>query len=214
MNSAAHSEPLSLLAKLAIVTLFMLANSAIYLYLNHNPSAEPNLLPMLWIDERIEFMAWTVWPYTLLMVANVTLPFLIKSRALLYWTLRAYVVGISLNIFIWIIYPTTYPRPPLPAGNTLSELWYLTLMSADTPNNCLPSGHITIPAVMVWALSRQWPRFAVAAPMWAGFLLLSVTILTTKQHYFWDLPAGLATAVVGVGAATLYDAMRARAGLP
>jgi len=186
----------SLVEKFLIVAPFMLVNSAVYLYLNHNPTSPPRELPMLWVDEHLPFLVWTVWPYTFLMVLNVALPFLIETRALLYRALRAYVIGISLNIVVWIAYPTTYPRPPLPRGEGISQIWYLTLMSADNPTNCLPSGHVTIPAVMVWALSRQWPERAPA--MWLGFLLLTVTILTTKQHYLWDLPAGLATAAIGV----------------
>lgn len=201
-------RPISLWEKLAIVAPFMLVNSAIYMYLNHFPTSTPQRLPMLGVDEAIPFLAWTVWPYTLLMIFNVTLPFLILERRLLYQTLRAYVIGISLNIVIWMVYPTTYPRPSLPDPSGWSEMWYLTLMSADNPTNCLPSGHITIPAVMVWALSRQWPRWAPA--MWGVFGVLSLTILTTKQHYFWDLPAGLATAAVGVVISEIWERRKRR----
>jgi hypothetical protein len=32
--------------------------------------------------------------------------------------------------------------------------------------------------------------------MWAGWILLSVSILTTKQHFVWDLATGIMVALI------------------
>ena len=33
--------------------------------------------------------------------------------------------------------------------------------------------------------------------VWIEFILLSISILTTKQHYVWDLISGMAVGVIG-----------------
>jgi membrane-associated phospholipid phosphatase len=82
-------------------------------------------------------------------------------------------------------------------------------MAADTPANCFPSSHIAIPALSLWALTREHPRLAPAR--WGGFLLLSLSILTTKQHYLADFFGGLGAAAIG---AIVSMALRRRAGTP
>lgn len=186
---------------LLIAPLFVI-NWAIFMYLNEMPYREPSYLPLTFIDDAIPFLPVTVWPYILMLASNVILPFLIKEDRLFRATLLAYGVAISLNIIIWAAYPTAFPRPDLPMGDSLSETFYRWMVDFDKGTNCFPSGHVTIPAVLVWGLGRQWPNHR---PWLYGLLLMgSMTILTTNQHYFWDLLGGLATAGVGMAVGALW----------
>jgi len=157
----------------------------------------PRALPLTALDHAIPFLLWTVWPYFLL-ITLLFLPLGIRDRALFRRTLRAFTVAVCLNLLVWALLPTTYPRPPLPDDAGLTAFAYRWLCGLDTPANCLPSGHITSPAVGCWALAREHPRHRIW--IWPAFGLLALSILTTKQHYVWDLPAGLATAALGVWA--------------
>lgn len=187
---------------LLLVAPLTLINTLAYLLLNNFPLSEPSLLPMTAIDRAVPFLVWTVWPYALLLLSDVVLPFLIRDRRRFLDMLRAYAVAISCNVLIWAIFPTTFPRPPAPEGDSLTASFYNLMVSVDTPNCCFPSGHITIPAILVWTLGRQHPR--AAAPLWIAFALLSVTIVTTRQHYLVDLFGGLGTAMIGVAAAAMF----------
>lgn len=182
--------------KAAIITPFMLLYASVYLFLNHFPVNEPHLLPMLAIDKETPFLLWTIYPYTLLLASGILLPVLIRSRERLYQTMSAYVVSLAINASIWFAYPTTYPRPPAPGTGGLTEAYYLLMMQMDTPLNCLPSGHITSPAVMAWAVARENPRYAKL--IWGTYVVLAFSVLTTKQHYFWDIVAGMSCAAVAV----------------
>lgn len=182
--------------KAVIITPFMFLYASVYLFLNHFPVEAPNLLPMLQIDQDIPFLVWTVYPYSVLLASGILLPLFIRSRELIYRTMSAYVVSLAINATIWALYPTTYPRPAAPVGGSLTEAYYLLMMQMDTPLNCLPSGHITSPAVMAWAVARENPRYAKA--IWMSYAILAVSVLTTKQHYFWDIVAGMGCAALAV----------------
>lgn len=167
---------------------------------------EPHYLPLTALDYAIPFALWTVWPYFAL-VLLAFLPVGIGDTPLFWRTLIAFSVALTLNIAVWILFPTVYDRPPMPDGNDLTTFAYRWLCSIDTPANCLPSGHITSPAIGCWAIAKVYPRYRYL--IWAVFALLSVTILTTKQHYIYDLPAGLLTAWIGIRASgPLYARFR------
>ncbi|WP_224241401.1 phosphatase PAP2 family protein [Hyalangium gracile] len=174
----------------------VLVNTTAYLWFNHHPTGTPAYLPLTWVDALLPFMAWTVWPYAILLLADVGVPAFIRDETIFRDTVRAYYVAIGLNFTIWLLFPTTYPRPSSVEGDAISMAAYNLLVVVDTPHSSFPSGHITIPAVACWGLVRDRPR--VAVPLWIAFALTSFTIITTRQHYFLDLLGGLATAVVGI----------------
>jgi hypothetical protein len=179
---------------LAILALTVILYSG-YQLSNRFHITAPQYLPLSALDQAIPFLLWTVWPYFLL-VLLAFLPLGIRDTAIFWRAMIAYTVAITINISIWLLFPTVYARPQMPDGSSFTRFAYHWLCSIDTPANCLPSGHITSPAIGCWALSAAAPKYRTR--IWTAFLLLSVTILTTKQHYVVDLPAGLLTAFIGI----------------
>ena len=155
----------------------------------------PVELPLTAIDLAIPFWTWTVVPYFML-IGGMYLPALVHDAQLFRRALMALTIGALLNYAIFLLWPTTYPRPPLPDGNAFYDTWYRWLTSIDTPANCFPSGHITAPAVGCWALAQEHPRWRWVIAL--VFVPFTLTILTTKQHYVWDLLGGFTTAVIGI----------------
>ena len=155
----------------------------------------PRYLPLTTLDDAIPFYLWTVWPYFLL-VLLAFLPVSIRDTTIFWRTMIAFTVAVCTNISIWLLFPTIYHRPQMPIGNDFTTFAYHWLCSIDTPANCLPSGHITSPTIGCWALATAHPKYRKL--IWTTFALLSVTILTTKQHYVIDLPAGLLTGFIGI----------------
>lgn len=193
-------------AKLALVIPLAAINTVGYLVANEYPLFPRSHLPMTSLDQAIPFLVWTIWPYGLLLLADLVFPFLVRDRALFNRMLLAYGVAMGANFLVWSLFPTTMARPSLPSEDTLSAAAYRLLVAIDGAGNCFPSGHVTIPAVGVWALSREWPRYRVV--LWVALALFSLSILTTKQHYVADLLAGFATAMLGVAASGRFAARR------
>lgn len=156
---------------------------------------EPRYLPLTAIDDSIPFLVWTVWPYFLL-IFMAFLPIAIKDKALFDRSMMAFTIGVSINIAFWLFMPTIFYRPVQPTDADFTSFAYRWLCSIDTPANCFPSGHITSPAIGCWAISKEFPKHKLKFGV--AFLLLSITIFTTKQHYIWDLPGGLFTAMIGI----------------
>jgi protein-tyrosine phosphatase len=83
----------------------------------------------------------------------------------------------------------TFARPPL---EDLSGALFNALASFDLPYNQAPSLHIAL-LVIVW---RQFATFATVrfarGLIHAWALLIGLSVLTTWQHHFIDVPTGLA----------------------
>ena len=197
-------DQLSLWSRLKVSTTFACVCTSSYLLINNFSIRAPTPLWESPVDTWLPFLPWTVWPYILLLLTDYFFPLMIKERAHFWVTMRAYGIAAAVSFTFWALLPTTLPREGfIPAGDSLSELTYRLLIAMDPPNNCFPSGHISIPTVVYWGLATQWPRWRW--PLWGSFALLSVSILTTKQHYALDLLGGLATGALGVWLSCAYE---------
>jgi hypothetical protein len=77
----------------------------------------------------------------------------------------------------------------------------------DEPYNAWPSLHISLSFLVVLFLVRQWRRPLATAALSVSWAMLALSILTTKQHYIFDLATGLALAW-GVWRFSLGPALR------
>jgi membrane-associated phospholipid phosphatase len=112
-------------------------------------------------------------------------------------TLLAYASMYMVGTPLWVLYPVTVPRDPVP----IVDLWTYGLglvRLADPPTNCFPSMHValaTMAALVVWRHDRGMGKtLAVSAA------LIWYSTLATRQHWMLD---GLA----GVTLACLADAL-------
>ncbi|HWA25741.1 MAG TPA: phosphatase PAP2 family protein [Lacunisphaera sp.] len=119
------------------------------------------------------------------------LPWLIDAAEVL----RRYVVALLLlsgaSFVIFLLWPVASPRPvELPAGGLMA--W---IARADGSYNAFPSlhaGFLVLVGGLGWRMFARrpaWPAAGVFA-LWAAAILYAT--LATRQHYFWDLVAGLA----------------------
>jgi len=184
-----------ILIRFAIVVGWTSALYTIYQATNRYHLFTPVLLPVTRLDEVIPFWSWTVVPYFAL-IGGMYLPALIRDDQRFKRSLVALTISVLINYTIFALWPTVIQRPPLPEGNAFYDVWYRWLTTIDTPANCFPSGHITAPVIGCWALAQEHPRWRW--PIRLALIPFLLTILTTKQHYVWDLFGGLATAVIGI----------------
>ena len=162
------------------------------------PFASPQLLTLTSFDQQIPLVPWTIWIYgsgtmTCLLACLMTPDRLASRRLFFTLTLAAMMCWI-----FFLFWPTTYPRElyPLPLGDSWTLREFHDLRTADSPTNCFPSQHVAL----AWGLALVWVeflgsrKFAWLPLVWAA--AVSITTLTTKQHYIIDIPAGIAIGIV------------------
>lgn len=216
LNASAASGDVPLKVRARLVLALTALNSALYLVTNAYPLSTPRLLPTGAIEAWLGFHAWTIWPYWALLLMAPVLALGIRTRALLGATLTAYAIALTLNVTVWIAWPTRLPRVALegPLDPATAAAWRL-LLALDRDTNCFPSGHVTVPLVIAAGYCAQHP----SARRWLPALLLVLlpSVITTGQHYAVDVLGGAATAAIGLvlgGRALRADRGRARAPSP
>lgn len=177
--------------KLSCFSLFMIAHTIFYTYSNLYPWFQPLFLPLLALDYRVPLIPWTFLIYVSDYVLFVLIICLHKDKQQFNSMVRMCFVILVVCGMFFIIYPTTYPRPPYPkSGNFLVSSIMHIIGSADTPHNCLPSLHVCLTGVAVWSIRAfGWRKFL---PFWIWAVAIFISTLTTKQHYFVDVVGGIA----------------------
>lgn len=192
--------------RIQVGLVMFLVCGAFYSLTNHVPLAEPQLLPMTWIDRAVPFAPWTVWiymsewPYFAIIYLTARAGADPDGQPGLYSSLTryfyAFVAMNLMSITIFVLWPTTYPRGEFPLPDSLDRVTYHAfdwLRYMDSPNNCAPSLHVSsvyLSALIFFDESRR--KFALFM-VWSTLIALST--LTTKQHYLFDLVSGAFLAV-------------------
>lgn len=140
-------------------------------------------------EKHIPLWAWTIVPYwsidlfyglSLLLCWN---KFELKQQALR--LLFAQIISIS----CFLLFPLkfSFERPPL---DGFFGLWFDVLMGFDKPFNQAPSLHIVL-LVILWDFYRRHAQgsWKYIVDLWA--FLIAISVLTTWQHHFIDIPTGL-----------------------
>ncbi len=147
-------------------------------------------------EHSIPFIPWTIIPYWSIDVLYVVSIFLCTTkRELDRHALRLlFVQLVSVACFIAFPLRFTFPKPQ--TGGIAGTL-FAALGSFDKPFNQAPSLHIAL-LILIWArLAAHTPvRWRVALHAW--MTLIGVSILTTYQHHFIDLPTGLAVGLIAL----------------
>lgn len=188
---------LSLRVRALLVLALTAANSAIYLLSNAYPSRVPASLPRNAIDDAFGWHAWSIWPYWMLLLLAPFMALGLRERRILAATIQAYALALGLNLTIWVLWPTTLARQVHDAAlDPFTATAWRLLLAVDGPNNCFPSGHVTIPVVVAAGFCRQYPLAHYW--VWPLIVLLLPSVISTGQHYSLDILGGFATAMAGL----------------
>jgi len=140
-------------------------------------------------ERHIPFIPWTIVPYWLIDVlyAASLLMFLVK-RALDIHALRLLIAQlIAVGCFIAFPLRFSFERPSVDGAYAVL---FDVLASFDRPFNQAPSLHIALLVILWLAYFKRLPR-GLHLPIHCIFLLIGVSVLTTWQHHFIDVPTGL-----------------------
>ncbi|MCJ8160759.1 phosphatase PAP2/dual specificity phosphatase family protein [Acinetobacter zhairhuonensis] len=140
-------------------------------------------------EKHIPLWAWTIVPYwsidlfyglSLLLCWN---KFELKQHVLRLFSAQL----ISISCFLLFPLKFTFERPEL---HGFFGLWFDILMGFDKPFNQAPSLHIVL-LMILWDFYR---RHVASAYRWIVHLwsfLIGLSVLTTWQHHFIDIPTGI-----------------------
>lgn len=150
--------------------------------------ADVGFLVFAW-ESRVPFVPWTIVPYWSIDLFYGLSLFLCRTRRQLDTHARRLFTAQVLAVACFLIGPLrcTYERGAV--GGAFGAMFDL-LMSFDQPYNQAPSLHIALLVLLLEPYLRATPR--VARPLvWGVALLIAVSVMTTWQHHFVDLPTGL-----------------------
>jgi len=150
----------------------------------------PRLLSFSSLDLAIPFIPWTVWIYMSVYLIYLASVLLQRDLAVLGRFLGSYVIAYGIAMFFFVLYPTTFPRElfPIPPGSGVSGTVLEYFRLTDRPTNCLPSLHVSSCVMVTLPFWSRRPWLFCAFALWT--IAISVTTLTTKQHYAVDVVTG------------------------
>lgn len=150
----------------------------------------PRVLHLSPVDVAIPVIPWTVWIYVSVYLTYLASVLLQKDMAVLGRFLITYVLAYGVSMFFFMVYPTTFPRDlyPIPDGAGISGAALEFFRSTDRPTNCLPSMHVASCVMLTLPFYKRRPWVFVGFGLWT--LAISITTMTTKQHYAIDVVSG------------------------
>jgi hypothetical protein len=136
--------------------------------------------------------AWVVVYLLIFFQALAPLATLSDRRAL-DRAVGSYLSLYALGLPLWVFYPVTVPRPPLP----IRDIWTYGVALCrylDPPTNCMPSMHVALAAMaalVVWRHDR-----VMGAVLMATGALITWSTFAIEQHWVADAAVAVVFAVV------------------
>ncbi|WP_314989135.1 phosphatase PAP2/dual specificity phosphatase family protein [uncultured Campylobacter sp.] len=180
---------LSQLAALVVVAAIFYTS---YGATNALASARANVPEIYFAWERaLPFWAWSIVPYWSLNLLYALGFFLCRDAG----ELARYVTQLLAAQMIATLFFIAFPLQiswEKPAVSGLSGFLFSSLAAFDLPFNQAPSLHIILCVVVGAFYLRKARAVWLKAALAAWFALIGLSVLTTYQHHFIDIPTGLA----------------------
>lgn len=145
------------------------------------------VLPPSMVDEWIPFSPSAIWLYLSFFII-IPLSYLSCPITRLAGLRRATQLTALIAGAVYLIFPTTMVYPQV-VGDDLSTRVLQLLLRIDSPQNCLPSLHIALTVLAVWAMSDGQQKVKTGLYLlWGAAIALS--ILQLRRHLFIDLVTG------------------------
>jgi membrane-associated phospholipid phosphatase len=110
----------------------------------------------------------------------------------------ALVVAMAVGFGIWTLFPAHVYKTPFEVRDIFDQ-WTRDYLHNDRSygnHNAIPSSHVYYITILLYFLTRRWPRY------WFWFAATAVlnawSTMLTHQHYFLDVVAGFALAITAI----------------
>jgi hypothetical protein len=139
-------------------------------------------------ERHIPFLPWTIIPYWSIDALYAVSLFLCTSRAGLDTHVRRLLTAQIIGVACFIAFPLKFAWAK-PETSGVSGFLFDALASFDKPFNQAPSLHIAL-LVVLWDLYRRQVPRSWHWLLHGTFALIGISVLTTWQHHFIDVPTG------------------------
>ena len=148
--------------------------------------------PYTYVDALIPFIDWTILIYTsVFLLIPVGLIWIVQSdrgRSVV-----SCIILLLMHLFFFLLYPVELSRIHLQPSDTWK--WCFELMwMIDAPRNCFPSLHVAVSFIVAFFVLQRRRKWGWAFLVWA--ILVSLSTMTTEQHFFVDVVGGIVTSTV------------------
>ena len=140
-------------------------------------------------ESRIPFLAWTIVPYWSIDLFYGVSLVVCATRSELFTHAMRLLSAQVISVASFLAFPLafSFARPPV---DGLFGWMFDVLAGFDKPFNQAPSLHIAL-LVILWELYARHLSGPARWILHCWFALIGVSVLTTYQHHFIDLPTGL-----------------------
>ncbi|MEW6209316.1 MAG: phosphatase PAP2 family protein [Acidobacteriota bacterium] len=145
------------------------------------------------LDRLIPFIPATVWIYMAQFFFLFFSVMSLKKTETISRALYAMGAASAFSFAVFFVYPTTIAREMIASEGWTGGLFEF-LYRIDSSANCFPSLHVSLAWIAAAALFEEHGRKGLIAFFIAAAISLST--LTTRQHYFIDILSGLAVAAL------------------
>ena len=175
---------------------------------NKNVSKRAILFKVREIDKFIPFKPGWIWVYSgLYYPIIIYLVLIVSSFEQFVFTAFSFISLLFFQFLFFYLFPVKTPeswRLKIKDGDGLTLRFLKCVQGQDGPENCFPSMHCSVAMLTAMHLISMsalgdWSIVAFLFP-----LLIGISTLFTKQHYFVDVPAGFLLGWVNFKLYTLY----------
>ena len=174
------------------------------------------------IDDKIPFIKDSIYIYStwyfLFMLVAISIPLNKKGLMESIYIYQSLILIASFCFITFILMPIKIDtRTGLDIGTGLEASLYELLYLADPPYNSWPSIHVSFSIFFCWTIIRGlkinqgiirlppslksnnlFKNIVIPAFFWTLGVLISISTMTTKQHYFFDFITGIILGVSGI----------------
>jgi protein-tyrosine phosphatase len=140
-------------------------------------------------ERAIPFVPWTIVPYWSIDVLYGVSLFVCTTRRELDVHAARLLLAQVICVACFLLFPLTFSFPRPDPGGVFGWMFGV-LAGFDRPFNQAPSLHIALLVILWLRYARHVPRGARGL-LHGWFALIALSVLTTYQHHFVDLPTGV-----------------------
>lgn len=157
---------------------------------------------MTFVDRWFEYKPQWVWIYSGLYYPVIVFTTLtLKDMRHFSYAAFSYFILLAFQMMFFLFFPVESPPEwrRLARGKSLSERFLRFVMKIDADSNCFPSMHVSVATLTALHLLANKPQLGLW--VFSFPLLISLSSLYTKRHYFLDIIPG---ALLGWGVFIIY----------
>ena len=157
------------------------------------PASSVGNVAFAWERDWIPFWPWTIIPYWSIDLMYGLSILLCTTKVEIRRQAGRLLLATALSSICFVLWPLkfTWDRPEV---HGLFGQMFAALGAFDKPFNQAPSLHISL-LFIIWLrlIAHAAPRWHAIIHIWC--VLIGISVLTTWQHHFIDIPTGLAMGV-------------------